>query len=284
MTRVGILVGALTVVACGPKGGETNSAVEAPPPVGWYQASGAMGECYNPPNFEAIEQERGIVGRRSERANTLDALLSQWNGSRGDGVSFPEGSISDVETILLSDPADIETVAAANFEHCMEAMAVGGSDTAWRQWFTTLPETLTAGECYDSLLDRMFHYIDLGSAWYWQVPMCEGDRLSISASTTDRFRLSAGGEWLTLDGDPNGVVDESYPCSAPGCLPGMLVGKFESSNGHVEYFPIGAAAEYRAPFRGTLSVGVNDNTWNDNTWFSNGGVVDRASIEIGPAD
>jgi len=244
-----------------------------------------MGECYNPPDFEATAEEGGIVARRMARSDTLDALLSQWNGSRGDGISFSEGPVSDVETILLSTPADIETVSAENYNLCVEAMAIGGSPMSWQSWFTALPETLTEGECYDSLLDRLFHYVELSSPWYWEIPMCEGDVLSISASLSDRFRLEDDGDWITVEGVTDGSIsiEDNHPCTEPGCFPGMLVGRFQSDVGYEEYFPIGAGTVYRARFQGTLSVGINDNDFSENSWFSNGGVVDHASIEIGPA-
>ena len=275
---------AAVVVGCGPKT-PANSSMENVTPVGWVQAPGSMGECYNPPDFDAVAQEGGIVARRMARADSLDELLSQWNGSRNDGVSFPEGSITDVETILLSTPEDIETIAPENYSRCVDAMAIGGSPMSWQQWFETLPETLTEGECYDTLLDRLFHYVELTSPWYWEIPMCEGDVLSIIASTTDRYRIEDGGDWITVEGVTDGSValEEDHPCLAAGCLPGMLVGRFQSDVGFEEYFPIGSGTEYRARFPGTLSVGINDNNFGQNSWFSNGGVVDHASIEIGPA-
>ena len=79
------------------------------------------------------------------------------------------------------------------------------------------------------------------------------------------------------------AIEDNHPCIAAGCLPGMLVGRFQSDNGFEDYFPIGAGVIYRAPFEGTLSVGINDTNFGDNIWFSDGGVIDHASIEIGPA-
>tara|TARA_B110000037_G_scaffold143749_1_gene162548 strand:+ start:170 stop:1030 length:861 start_codon:yes stop_codon:yes gene_type:complete len=272
------------LVSCGPKT-PASSSVENVTPVGWIQAPGAMGECYNPPDFDAVAESGGIVGRRMARADTLDAMLSQWNGGKNDGISFSEGFISDVETILLSTPVDIEAIAPENYNRCVAAMAIGGSPTSWEQWFSTLPETLTEGECYDSLLDRLFHYVEISAPWYWEIPMCEGDELSISASMSDRFRIEDDGDWITVEGVTDGSValEDNHPCVAAGCLPGMLVGRFQSDNGFEDYFPIGAGVVYRAPFEGTLSVGINDINFGENSWFSNGGVIDHASIEIGPA-
>jgi hypothetical protein len=115
--------------------------------------------------------------------------------------------------------------------------------------------------------------------------MCEGDFLYISSSLSDRFRIEDNGDWITVEGVTDGSIsiEDDHPCTAVGCLPGMLVGRFQSDNGFEDYFPIGSGTEYRARFQGTLSVGINDNNFGQNSWFSNGGVVDHASIEIGPA-
>ena len=76
------------ILACGNKNTEP-----APPPVGWYQEEGWSHSCYHPPDYNTL-----LAGDRSEaRENALTALLEQWNGKRGDGVSFTPEVIEEIE-------------------------------------------------------------------------------------------------------------------------------------------------------------------------------------------
>ena len=80
------------------------------------------------------------------------------------------------------------------------------------------PSELTAGECLTPILDRLFHYLELGGAWFWQLPICGGNEVDISATTTDRYRISEDGPWITVTGErrESTVLDSSFPAMRQG--------------------------------------------------------------------
>ena len=124
MSKMSWLVPLILLTGC------KNKTVEpAAPIVGWHQEEGWSGSCYFPPNWE----EMGSGDRRMERQNTLQALMSQWRGDRGDGVSFDEKAIENTETVLLGSPDKTEQVAAENLSECRKAMQKGQM-SAWGSW------------------------------------------------------------------------------------------------------------------------------------------------------
>jgi hypothetical protein len=270
--------------ACGAKSGSKAQPVQSL--VGWHQAEGMMGACYYPPDFEKIGVDQGLTGRKMARSEAMDAMMSQWSGQREDGISFSKRLVEDVETVLLGHANDIETVALKNLTYCQTAMNPASTSSGWKGWLKRLPNELTAGECLTPIRDRLFHYLELGQAWYWELPICGGNRVKITATRTDRYRISDTGPWITVEGeqDASTVLDSSFPCNESGCVAGQLVGKFTGAAGYTELFPIGAATTFKAPMDGTLSIGLNDATFYDNKWYSSGGVVDHAGIEIAPVD
>ena len=77
-----------------------------------------------------------------KRSEAMDEVLNQWRGQRSDGVSFDEGLIDDVETVLLGRPEKIEDLVADNLTQCL-----AGNAGAWSQWAKGLKANPTAGEC-----------------------------------------------------------------------------------------------------------------------------------------
>ena len=282
MKRFSLFVAAGLATGCGPK--EDTTAAVAQSIVGWHQAEGMLGPCYYPPDFEKLEQSSGLTARKQARGEALDAMLEQWSGRKDESISFAPNDVMDAETVLLGRSDRIEEVARKNLSYCETAMDPTSTSSGWEGWVKRLPSELTAGECLTPIRDRLFHYLELGQAWYWQVPICGGNEVEIRATTTDRYRISEDGDWITVNGeeDASTVLDSSFPCNETGCVAGQLVAKFEGAAGYVEIFPVGASATFKAPMDGTLSVGINDTTFYDNTWYKSGGVIDHAGIEIGP--
>jgi hypothetical protein len=282
MMKTCTILSAIFLFACGPKGGGSKGPVE--PLVGWHQAEGMLGACYHPPDFERIHKKEGLTGRKMARSDALDAMMSQWGGQRADGVSFLSGAVEDAETVLLGHPDDIETVAAKNLSYCQTTMNPASTSSGWEGWLKRLPEELTEGECLTPVVDRLFHYLELGMAWFWDLPICSGNMISISATTSDRYRISEKGPWITVTGeeDASTVLDSSFPCNETGCVAGQFVARFKGAADFEEIFPVGAGATYKAPMDGVISFGINDNTFYDNTWYKSGGVVDHTGIEVAP--
>jgi hypothetical protein len=254
--------------------------------VGWHVENATTGfACYYPPDFTALPEG----GRIAARAATLDEMKTQWLGKRGDGISFDEGRVDDVDTVLLGTPEKIEKVASDNLEHCLtlaKASAAGGGDSAaWNSWFTNLPSTLTAGECVAHFDVQMFDYLEIGSGWQRDVNLCAGDKVIISASANDYYRIAENGPWINAAGDSDQpTTTGDWPCNKEGCLAGMFIVRFTTSAGVETVYPAGLEMGFTAPEHGTLSYRINDTTYFDNAYRQKGSLIDKTAIEIAAAE
>ncbi len=260
---------------------------EAPQPVGWHKVEatkkdpGWRGECYFPPNFE----EMNTTDRRVARQKALEQMKSQWLGNKDEIVGFDARMIEDVETVLLGRPDDIEMIARKNAELCQPVMAEGADTGAWSSWLSSLPGKLTAGECNTPLDYQLIQYLDLGAGWQENIPMCQGDRALIQASTKDQYRVVQNGEWINADGDlTQPSTDPSLPCNFEGCYVGMLIGRFVTDAGIETIFPVGTEKVFEAPEHGTFSFSINDTTAWDNEWHSSGTITDHTAVTVSPAE
>lgn len=273
-----LLAGGFAITAgCGKK----NAAPPAPP-VGWHQeAEGWQFACYFPPDWGAMNE----MDRKMARASVLDEMITQWRGEREDGVTFKEDRIEELETTLLGRPTAIEGVATANLKHCMSVSTGKADPSPWKSWHSELPALLTEGECLTPFDYTMFDYLDIGTSWQRVMPICQGDRVRISGTINDKYRVSDDGPWITVAGDPNQPTggDTDLPCNLEGCFAGMLVVKFASEDGVETILPVhDGQLIFEAPEHGEISYRINDGTYYDNTWFTNGGIVDHTAIEISP--
>jgi hypothetical protein len=262
---------------CGPKNVEP-----VKPPTGWHQEEGWSMSCYFPPEWGALNE----LDRRAMRATALDDMLSQWNGSREDGISFKADRLEEVEIVLLGRPEKIEAIVSANTKQCEKVATGAGDASAWESWLKSLPAKLTEGECLQPLDYTMFDYLDLGSGWQRPLSICEGDKVRVSGTLRDKYRVEDGGPWINVAGDASKptVGDESLPCNLEGCNLGMLVLRFTSESGVETILPVtDGEIMFTAPDHGTIDYRINDEKYFDNIWFKNGGIVDHTAIEISPA-
>jgi hypothetical protein len=267
----------ITLAACGGKKQVEPSA----PIVGWHAEETWGGSCYFPPSYEELE----LTERRMARQEALQAMMSQWRGERGDGMMVDTRIIEDVETTLLGYPDEIEGVSRQNLEYCKSFMGVGGESSSWIGWLRNLPEQLMAGECVNPLRDTRFDYLDIGRGWQFELPVCSGDVVKISATVKDRYRVTEKGEWINVEGDMSQPASAGdLPCNLEGCYVGQLIARFVSEDGVESIFPVGAEKVWTAPAHGTISVAINDITYYDNTWYQSGTIIDHTSLEIGPAE
>jgi hypothetical protein len=255
--------------------------------VGWHVENADTGfACYYPPDFAALGEGEKIAAR----AATLDEMKSQWLGKRGDGISFDESRTDDIDTVLLGSPEKIEKVANDNLAHCLELAKAsttsgGGDATAWQTWFTALPATLTAGECMAHFDVQMFDYLEIGSGWQRDVSLCAGDKVIITASTNDYYRITENGPWINAAGDPDQPTTGSeWPCNLEGCFAGMFIVRFTTQAGVETIYPAGLELDFQAPENGTISYRINDETFFDNKYRQKGSLIDKTAIQIAAAE
>lgn len=257
------------------------SAEPAAPKVGWVQEEGWKNACYYPPDWNAMEE----MDRRSARANVLGELEKQWSGKRSDGISFSEQTIETVDTTLLGRPTQIEAVAAQNLTLCQGVATGQATADQWQSWLRGLPGKLTAGECPLPLDYTMFDYLEIGTGWQRPLSICQGDRIRISGTAKDKYRVRDDGPWITVAGDASKpTFGGDWPCNVEGCLEGMLTMKFVTLSGVEIIIPVGQELIWRAPEHGEISYRINDTTFYDNVWFKSGSMQDRTAIEISPAE
>lgn len=245
-------------------------------PTGWIESDKGQPACYYAPVWDTLN----TIDRRMKRAETLDEVLNQWRGQRSDGLDFGEELIEEVEITLLGRPEKIELFVAQNTEKC-----TAGNVGAWKGWAKGLKASLTAGECNQPLDYTMFDYLDIGTGWQRPLNICKGDRIKISGSASDQYRLSDESPWITIAGDPNQPTSGAeWPCNLEGCLAGMLVMRFVAGDSGIESIvPVGTQAPFTAPEDGVVSYRINDTTFFDNKWHISGSIIDHTSIEVVPA-
>ena len=269
-----IMLFGIFILACGNKNTEP-----APPPVGWYQEEGWSHSCYHPPEYNAL-----LAGDRSEaRENALTALLEQWNGGRGDGVSFTPEVVEEIEIALLGLPDRIEKVSQDNLIKCKQvATNTGLTMSGWSEWISSLPSSLLADQYY-SLGDTVMDYLNIEVPFERSFDVCPGDTFSFT-STPDRYQITKGGEWITAAGDTNQSTDGSddLPCKEEGCYAGMLLVKYTHENGVEEIYPVGIDRTITFPIKGKFSYGINDVSFYDNKWYQSGGIIEHTAVTIIP--
>lgn len=278
MTR-GFWLIALSFTACGPKAPPQPAA----PFVGWNAVTRegvSLGECYYPVDFGVL----GVGDRRIARQGAMDAMIGHWRGQREDGVSFSPEAIERLETVLLGKPEAIEPVAAANLQQCLAARN-SGDNAAWASWLRALPDSLTVGECRTAPLRyTLYDYLDIGRDWHVPASVCAGDRIQISASEGDYYRIADKGPWINVAGDPAAVATATtFPCHLDGCLEGQLLMRFTSDDHATYIVPVGLLKVWEAPAHGTIEVMINDSTWFDNAFKKEGSMIHHTSITYQPA-
>ena len=266
-------------VGCGPK--KNSSEI---PSGDWYQAENWSVSCYNPPKYEAETQ----LKRQENREAALDALLLQWKqGGRPDGLSLEETMVTEVEDVILGDMTKVEKVSRENFFKCKQVANGKLSKGEWKEWVIKLPFTLTEGECNTPFVNKVLDP-DLSIDIDWEpqdgYPICEGNKIKISGTTEDQFRVDEGGPWITVAGDKNKpTAGGKLPCKTEGCFAGQLILRFVGRDGIEEIIPVGASLVWTATKDGTIYYGINDDTFYDNKWYESGGIQDHASVSIVPA-
>ncbi len=250
------------------------------PKEGWVQEEGWKNACYYPPQWDKLQE----IDRRQARATTLDAMVKQWGGGRSDGIEFGEMAVESAETTLLGRPEMVERVSQENLTLC-EGVAKGqASADQWSAWVKGLPSKLTAGECNVPLDYTMFDYLEIGAGWQRPLAVCKGNKIRVSGTVKDKYRVRDDGPWINVGGDPaKQTVGGDWPCNIEGCYEGMLVMKFVTQSGVETIIPVGTELIWTAPEHGEITYRINDTTFYDNTWFKSGQITDRTAIEIGPA-
>ena len=138
-------------------------------------------------------------------------------------------------------------------------------------------------ECMLPLDYTMFDYLEIGTGWQRPLSICQGNKIRISGTPKDKYRVRDDGPWITVAGDPaKPTFGGDWPCNVEGCLEGMLTMKFVTLAGVEIIIPVGNELTWTAPEHGEISYRINDTTFYDNTWFKSGSMQDRTAIEISP--
>ncbi len=262
----------LLLAGCGKKN------VEPPAPiVGWHTEEGWLGSCYFPPDYASL----GTGDVRIARNETREMMMQQWQGNRGDGVSFDPDKIIAVETVLLGTPEKVEAVSRKNAELCQTAMTSGGT-VAWSRWLDELPGKLMAGECRRPLDYTLFDYLDIANDWQIPAPVCAEDVIRVKGSTIDHYRIEDKGKWITVEGDPDKPAYGDYPCTLEDCLVGQLVMRFRADSGMELVLPVGKELVWTVPEHGRIDVMINDTSFFDNEYKIESGMQHHTSIEYSP--
>jgi hypothetical protein len=273
------LVFALVLIPISAEAGKKKKKSDEPPPVGWQTQEGWAGSCYYPPDFPAMSSSQ----RRMAWQATRNEIMAQWQGQKGDGVSFDDKAVVNLETALLGKPERIESVVKDNLEQCMAAMKKGSFD-AWGSWLTGETARLTVGECPYAPLDyTLFDYLSIHDDWQIPANVCKDDYIKLKGSSMDYYQLEKGGPWINVDGDPARAASApEYPCNVEGCFVGQLVMRFTGDDGVTTVIPIGTGADFMVPSHGKVQVMINVSEFEDNVWKVEGGLEHHSSIEYAP--
>ena len=260
--------------------GKKKKAPEMPAEPGWFQQEGWMGECYRPANFESLATGPKRVAWQATR----DAMIMQWGGGKGDGISFDPVAVEAAETALLAKPERIEEVAAKNLQLCMAAMSgKGGSE--WGSWVQGLAAGLTVGECPSPNMSYvLYDYLSINDEWHIPVSVCKGDKVDVHGTDGDYFKLSPDGGWINVAGDASQPASGDLPCTESSCVRGQLLLRFTSIAGQTMIVPVGLQTTFLAPDHGRLEVMINDDSLSDNSWKIEKGLEHHTGIEYRPAE
>ncbi|MBT3217497.1 MAG: hypothetical protein HN348_00255 [Proteobacteria bacterium] len=246
---------------------------------GWHREEGDRWSCFYPKPFEGLN----TTERQLLREKTMDAILSQWQGSRQDGISFDDEMVTDVETVLLGRPERVEELSVQNLKECLAAKTAG-STLGWGNWIEGLEAILTEGECpYVPLDYTLYDYLDIGRDWQVPADICSGDVIYVKGSEMDFYRISDGGPWINAAGDTSQPGSGDMPCAIETCFAGQLLLRFVADSGVETIHAVGTELRFLAPEHGKLSVMINDKSFFDNVYKTEGGITHHTSIEYSPA-
>lgn len=253
----------------------------AAPITGWHREEGWAGDCWYPPDFGTMAEG----AKRMAWQESRDAIVGQWRGDRGDGVSLNPNYVERLETTMLSKADRVEQVARENLEQCKAARASNSTD-AWGQWIVSINAKLTEGECpYPPLDYTAFQTLSINDGWQFPLNICKGNRVNVHGSEQDYFQLEPKGPWINIAGDPaQPASGGSLPCTIEGCLRGQLVMRFTSDSGVSQIVPVGIDLDFLAPEHGRIEVMINDDSMSDNKFKVERGVEHHTTLTVKPAN
>ena len=273
MRAVGMVV-ALAVI-----GGCKKPPENVAPREGWVKEEGWRVQCYIPKAWDSL----GEGDRRVARQKVLQEIEKQWRGEREEDVKLGDQLVLDVDTTLLGKPTNIEMVADQNAEQCI-LYAKGGSLDDWQGWLSSTQAKLTEGDCNHALVDTLFSYLAINSTWQNRAFVCPGDKVRISGTEIDYYKLSAKGPWINAAGDTSVSTtgNASFPCNTEGCFQGMLIARFKGDSGAELIIPVGLETMFKAPESGKIEVMINDDSFEDNRYKVESGLEHHMGITYKP--
>lgn len=277
MSRTPLLVAASLLLCLAPAAeAGKKSKTKEPPKTGWQTEEGWAGSCYYPPDFEAL----GVGDRRIAWQSTRDAMMQQWNGTKGDGVQLTEKHVINFETVLLAKPERIEEVSKENLDKCVGFMKGNVSLQQWESWLISKPAELTEGECPYAPLDyTLFDYLDINNGWQIPRNVCKGDVVKVHGTDGDYFKLDKESDWINVAGDTSKPTAGGFACNVEGCFKGQLIMRFTGDSGVSNVYAVGIEYVFTAPEHGKIEVMINDDNLSDNFWKVDSGLEHHTGIE-----
>jgi hypothetical protein len=272
-----VLLPALALSVAGKK--EKKGKGPAVAPVGWQVVKGGTGECHYPPAFDTMPQGPRVMARQQ----ALEAALTQWRGERNDGVAVTETVSTNVETVLLGHPKDIEPTLIENLAWCEKVRTGQATTGEWESWLATLPAKLTEGECKGSIVPQtLYDYLNIHTEWHIPAPLCKGDEIVVTASDKDYYRIEKGGPWINAMGDTKQPGKGDDLCTLEGCYKGTVLMRFRGESGAEQILPVGISRVFTAPEHGQITVTINDGDYTDNEWKVEAGLQHHTGIGYQP--
>lgn len=253
--------------------------------VGWIKIGSVW--CYSPPDFSAFTD---ILERKNERSKAIDEIFNQFDGKKDPSFKIDKYTRDTLETILLERSDMMEPFLEENFKECVEYAEGRKTFEDYQNFLLEKANSLSEGRCKTPFNYYATHYLDVQKGWQFELPLCEGDTITIKASDKDLYTIKKSDkkgevtEWINVEGRIGSPAEGAdWPCQKE-CNEGQLIGRFIEENGTVHIFPVGAIKMYRAPAHGTISFTVNDSQFFDNAYRRRGRIEDRVIIEVMPAE
>lgn len=260
---------------------------EAPPPepvVGYYTIAGHT--CYAPPDLAALSRSE----LQKARVSSAEEVKALWRGEVDPGIHFSGAGIDELDDRFLSYPLDLGPVLAENNRLC-EAWTRGEvTPSEWEKGLLTFARQFDKGRCEPEAFGYIAHNLSVTAPWQLELKLCRGQVINIHVGEGKyaiNYPLGSKDEpvWIGAEGDPDRKAKgDDWPCPYPTCAPGQVIGRFIPWEGEPVIFPVGKGLRYEATSHGTLSLRINDDTFQDNRFRSVDQLPEFLVVEIKPAE
>lgn len=221
--------------------------------------------CYAPVDMAGMA--------RSEAQKTRMALqqeaMERWTGEYDETFRLSSKLVSRLENQMMTAPGDVQGILDEDFRLC-EVWARGAlSQANYEKELNHYIDGLSKDRCEPKMLANVGGQLQVSVDWQIPVDLCAGQRVHIKSSRGLYVIQPPKPGEAPLHMDATGhSADDRFDafslCTETGCLPGMLIGRFESWEGETHYFPVGLERIFEAPAHGQIQFQINDTDLLDN--------------------